>query len=209
MSYRFGIHGIIASGKSFVAQKLASVFAEHHQPLVIIDVDQIRRDICGASQNIEHIQCRHEIRKALELEPTSDQRLDGRLVGEKIFFSDIFMERYRSLLLPVLRRELIRQLQTFTGNILLEWALLREDGLLDLVNYQSVQCICEPDVRMRRLHASDLPQEQLMHRINFQIRQMESYKTRPAERLICFDTSRQEDFHDLYEQILKNFIQTC
>jgi len=91
--------------------------------------------------------------------------------------------------------------------VLFEWALLVEDGLLPLVD-KVLLVKCDYETQLNRLIQGDLPQHEILRRINFQLSNNEKEEKirQSGKSLFIFDSSDNPDdikYMNLLEQILK------
>ena len=105
-----GITGSIGSGKSYVVDIFKKICKEKKINAIFLDVDDIRRNILD-KENVDRNQLNH-----------------------KIYNDENAMEKYKKFINPKIKKYLNEKISKHDGFIFIEWALLLEDNLYDLVD---------------------------------------------------------------------------
>lgn len=167
-----GVTGVIASGKSFLVEKLfASRFAVRH-----IDMDRIAHDILFTRQEEIYLALREQIKKAFYLVEITRKDL-----GEIVFSNPANLAELNRLMRePILMRvraeirdgkndSLGRRDPFLHETIILNGALLVEAGFLHLCNNNVVLIDASDEVRYKRLIARGLNGAQIERRLASQL----------------------------------------
>lgn len=206
-----GITGNISSGKTFACRQFQKIAAEQKMEFHLLEVDQIRRDILYFSKDKTYAGLRKKLIKKLELKSDKDFSIHGEILGNKIFFDKEAMNFYRKTINPVILTNLKKKLNPLSGIILIEWAMLVEDGLLPVINDAVVMFTCRDQVRKNRLIDTDLPPSQLSRRLAYQGSESAKKKVIKSsieaadKKLIIVDTS-QNPPDDQYRKIFSQLI---
>ncbi|HAR64148.1 MAG TPA: hypothetical protein DF296_03575 [Candidatus Margulisbacteria bacterium] len=208
-----GITGNMASGKSYTCNELAQIAANKNIPFHIIDVDKVRRNILQFSNSCNHMELRKKIAGTLQLGLSLSNQLPGNMIGEVIFSDSQKRKKYENLINPEIKKELQLLIQPLNGLIIVEWAMLIEDKMLNLVDYNLVLITCANNIRMHRLKNSDLSLRQLQKRIQCQpadtdriTRIKEIYQNKKNGFYTIFDTGSHPDkceFEKLFDLIFQ------
>lgn len=174
-----GITGSIGSGKSYAIEVFKRICKQHNINANFIDVDTIRRNILK-EENIDRIKL------------------------NKIIYNDSHeMKKYKEFIVPKIKKCLVEQIKNNDNFLFIEWALLIEDGLLDLVD-SIIMCYCKEEIQIKRLENGDLGKEEVIKRINLQLtneQKIEKLKKIKKE-LYIIDTSNNPKSEE-YETALK------
>lgn len=212
--YIFGVTGNISSGKSFLLKIFPDISEKRKMNLHIIDVDQLRRYILIYSKKSRHIILRKELNEKLGLSLNdNDIKINGELPGEKIFHDKGKMLLYKKIVNPEIFLLIKEEIEKFNGLIAVEWAMLAEDNMLNIVNNNVILVKCnERTVKMRTINP-DIPESQMLARINFQTNVEDKIKIIQEKIqsdnkgfLILFDTSNNPKI-DAYEDLFNNLIK--
>lgn len=174
-----GITGSIGSGKSYAVQIFKRICEQNKINASFLDVDNIRRKILD-KENIDRVE-----------------------LNKKIYNSQDEMKKYKDFINPKIKEYLIKQINNTEGFIFIEWALLIEDGLYDLVD-SIIMVRCEKEIQIKRLENEDLGKEEVIKRINLQLtneQKLEKVKQVKKEFYII-DTSNNPKNQE-YESILR------
>lgn len=174
-----GITGSIGSGKSYAVEIFKTICEHNKINATFLDVDDIRRDI-------------------LEKE-----NIDRAVLNQKIYNDQGEMQKYKQFINPKIEKYLIKQINNTDGFIFIEWALLIEDDLYELVD-SIIMIYCEKEIQIKRLENGDLGKEEVIKRINLQLtneQKLEKVKQLKKEFYII-DTSNNPKIEE-YESILK------
>lgn len=174
-----GITGSIGSGKSYAVEIFKRVCEQNKINAIFFDVDDIRRTILD-KENIDRVE-----------------------LNKKIYNSQDEMEKYKNFINPKIKEYLTKQINNTDGFIFIEWALLIEDGLYDLVDSIIMFC-CEKEIQIKRLEDGDLGKEEVIKRMDLQLtneQKLEKIKQLKKEFYII-DTSNNPKIEE-YESILK------
>jgi len=174
-----GITGSIGSGKSYAINEFKKICGEKEIQATFLDIDDIRR-------------------KILEKE-----NIDREYLNQKIYNDKKAMEEYKKYINPKIRKYLNEQINKNDGVIFIEWALLLEDDLYDIVDSIIIVC-CPKEIQIKRLENGDLGKEEVTKRINLQLtnkQKIEKAKNLKKEFFII-DTSSNPKKRE-YEEILK------
>ena len=105
-----GITGSIGSGKSYAVKYFKTICKQNMINASFFDVDDIRRNILD-KENINRVE-----------------------LNKKIYNNIDEMIRYKDFINPKIKEYLTNQINNIDGFIFIEWALLVEDLLYDLVD---------------------------------------------------------------------------
>jgi dephospho-CoA kinase len=214
--YMLGVTGSMGCGKSYACSELGSQAGQAGIGFTHLDVDTLRRDILGV--NPDYSTLRSGLAAGLAgILPTSASILDAdgscskARLNSVIYSSQEAMETFKELLRPGLLSYIHGSLQGRTGIAALDWALLVEDDMLALAQYNALLVSCDNKTQMARLRGNDLPEAELQKRLSLQltnhgkelrIRQAQAQAGRG--QLYTFSTSEHpgsEDYVALFEQI--------
>ena len=175
-----GITGSIGSGKSYAVEIFKTICQQNKINASFFDVDDIRR-------------------KILEKE-----KIDRVELNKKIYYnSQDEMKKYKDFINPKIKEYLIKQINNTEEFIFIEWALLIEDGLYDLVD-SIIMVYCQKEIQINRLENGDLGKEEIIKRMNLQLtneQKLEKIKQLKKEFYVI-DTSNNPKVEE-YEKVLK------
>lgn len=113
----------------------------------------------------------------------------------------------------VVEKALRQEVDQKSGLVLVEWAMLVEDGLLPLVDNNVLLVKCSYDKQMGRLLGGDLPPSEIERRINAQLsNDVKEQRVRDAQKigggqLYVFDTTHnptQKQYGELLERMVSD-----
>lgn len=174
-----GITGSIGSGKSYATKLFRKIVEKHKVEATFLDVDSIRRNILFK------------------------ENIDRDILNKKIYSSQEEMRKYKEFINPKIREYLTKEINKTKGFIFIEWALLIEDSLDDIVD-SIIMVYCEREVQIKRIENGDLGREEIIKRMNLQLTnegKLERIRQLDKEFYII-DTSNNPGI-DEYESILK------
>lgn len=174
-----GITGSIGSGKSYAVEAFKTICEQNKINASFFDVDDIRRNILD-KENIDRIE-----------------------LNKKIYNNQDEMKKYKDFINPKIKEYLTKQINNTDGFIFIEWALLIEDGLYDLVD-SIIMVYCKKEIQINRLENGDLGKEEVIKRMNLQLtneQKLEKIKQLKKEFYII-DTSNNPKIEE-YKSILK------
>ena len=174
-----GITGSIGSGKSYATDNFKKICKNKNIKAIFIDVDDVRRNIL-TEENIDRIK-----------------------LNEKIYSDNKEMEKYKKFINLKIKNYLMKQIEQNEGFIFIEWALLIEDHLCDIVD-SIIMIYCDKEIQIKRLEYGDLGKTEIIKRMNLQLtneQKIEKIKQLNKEYYII-DTSNNPNI-DQYENILK------
>lgn len=225
-----GVTGSMGCGKTYVCKRLEECASAIGIGLSYVGVDDVRRDILG--NNPKYAAVRSELSDLLGADlMTPGSSIDRNALGEKIFNDAGSMQAFRDCVNPVINEYLHdisdnqysynqysysqHSYSQHSDNqyTLVEWALLVEDGLVQMVDYDILLIACNPAIQLKRLAGGDLPMDQIESRIAYQLSNDEKeYRILGLQeeagygRLTKFDTTHnpsQDDYISLLESLLK------
>lgn len=169
-----GITGSIGSGKSYAVEKFKKICKKNKIEAIFLNVDDIRRNIL------------------------EQENIDRNELNRKIYNNQKDMQKYKQFINPKIRENLIKQIDNSDGFIFIEWALLIEDKLYDIVD-SIIMIHCKRDVQIKRLE-----NEEIIKRIKLQLtneEKIEKIKQIDKEYFIL-NTTDNPNIKE-YENILK------
>ena len=174
-----GITGSIGSGKSYAVNIFKKICKENKINAIFFDVDDIRRNILE-KENIDRTQ-----------------------LNQKIYNDEKAMEEYKQFINPKIKEYLNEKISKNDGVIFIEWALLLEDNLYDIVD-SIVMIYCQEEIQIERLENGDLGREEVIKRINLQLTNEQKVdKIRKLRKeFFIIDTSNRPKEKE-YEELLK------
>ena len=174
-----GITGSIGSGKSYAVEMFKTICEQNKINASFFDVDDIRRNILD-KENIDRIE-----------------------LNKEIYNSQDEMKKYKDFINPKIREYLIKQINNTDGFIFIEWALLIEDGLCDLVD-SIIMIYCKEGTQIKRLENGDLGKEEVIKRMNLQLTNEQKLKNikQLKNEFYIIDTSNNPKIEE-YERVLK------
>ncbi len=179
MKKTIGITGSIGSGKSYAVEIFKKICKENKINAIFLDVDSIRRNI---------------------LEKES---IDRNKLNEKIYNNENAMKEYKKYINPKIRNYLNEKIIKNEGIIFIEWALLLEDNLHDIVD-SIIMVYCEENIQIKRLENGDLGKEKIIKRIKMQLaneEKIQKLKQLQKEFFIIDTTNNPKEKE--YEELLK------
>jgi dephospho-CoA kinase len=209
-----GVTGSIASGKSRACLKLKEIGSQFGVEVSLIGIDEIRRRILGLDKN--HLELRKKIAETFGSGLLNeDGSIDRKDLGEIIFGSDPAMKKFKEIVAGSINPELSLKLsEQKNGLVLVEWAMLAEDGFLPAINYNALLMKCSREVQFQRLEGGDLPLSQVEQRINSQLSCDENEKLIKKiqfeagfGKLFVFDTSlnpKDFEYASLFNEVVLN-----
>ncbi len=174
-----GITGSIGSGKSYAIENFKKICMQNNINAIFIDVDSVRRDILEKNN------------------------IDRTLLNKKIYNNNEEMQKYKEFINPKIREYLVEQISKNNGIVFIEWALLIEDNLYDIVD-SIIMVNCSEKIQIKRLENGDLGKETVIKRINMQLtneQKIQEIKKLDKEFYII-NTSDNPKIEE-YEKILK------
>ena len=174
-----GITGSIGSGKSYAIDIFKKICKERKINAIFLDVDDIRRSI-------------------LEKE-----KIDREQLNKKIYNSKKTMEEYKKVINPKIKKYINEKINKSNGVIFIEWALLLEDNLYDIVD-SIIMVYCKEKIQIKRLENGDLGKESVMKRIKMQLTNEEKIdKIKQLKKeFFVIDTSNNPKENE-YEELLR------
>jgi len=139
-----GVTGSIGSGKSYAIEMFKKICKDNKIDATFLDVDSIRRTILD-QMNIN----REELNKKIYDDPKE-------------------MEEYKQFINPKIEKYLKEQINKKDGIIFVEWALLLEDKLYDIVDIVFL-IYCDRELQIKRLENGDLGKEKIIKRLDLQL----------------------------------------
>ncbi len=174
-----GITGSMGSGKSYAIECFKKICYSKNTKATFIDVDDVRRNIL------------------------IKESIDRNKLNEKIYNDCNEMEKYKSFINPKIKNNLVEQIKKNEGFIFIEWAMLIEDELYDIVD-SIIMIYCNKELQIKRLKKGDLKKEDIIKRINLQLtneQKIEKIKQLNKEYYII-DSSNNPKLNQ-YEDVLK------
>ena len=174
-----GITGSIGSGKSYAIDIFKKICKERKINAIFLDVDDIRRSI-------------------LEKE-----KIDREQLNKKIYNSRKAMEEYKNVINPKIKKYINEKINKSNGVIFIEWALLLEDNLYDIVD-SIIMIYCKEEIQIKRLENGDLGKESVIKRIKMQLtneQKIDKIKQLKKEFFVI-DTSNNPKENE-YEELLR------
>ena len=121
-----GVTGSIGSGKSYGMLIFEKICKEKQVNAIFLDVDDIRRNILDK------------------------EKINREQLNQKIYNNKNEMKEYKKFINPKIKSELKEQINKNNGIIFIEWALLIEDKLYDIVD-SIIMFYCQEDIQIKRL----------------------------------------------------------
>ena len=174
-----GITGSIGSGKSYAIDIFKKICKERKINAIFLDVDDIRRSI-------------------LEKE-----KIDREQLNKKIYNRKKKMEEYKKVINTKIKKYINEKINKSNGVIFIEWALLLEDNLYDIVD-SIIMVYCKEEIQIKRLENGDLGKETVMKRIKIQLTNEEKIdKIKQLKKeFFVIDTSNNPKENE-YEELLR------
>ena len=132
-----------------------------------IEVDEIRRHILYFSQDNAHIDARTALGHSLNIKIENNWFINQTELSKVIFNDRRKMNIYKEIINPEILNEIKRIKSESEWIILIEWAMLIEDGMLALTDNNIVLFEDDGELQMQRLAYSDLGQDEINKRISF------------------------------------------
>ena len=197
-------------GKSYACEKLIEIAKSKNIPASYHSVDLIRRDILGI--NPDYLFVRDQLKEQFGRDvQNSDGSIDGRCINDIVYYDPNKMREYKSIIGPCIEDYLKKEIRDVEGIALVEWAMLAEDGLLAMVDYNALVVSCDYGTQLNRHKDGDLPRGQIKKRICNQLSNTEKsnqiWKMQQEQGygdLFLFDTSHNpglEDYLVLFDKI--------
>lgn len=164
-----GVTGEIASGKSFVCNKLVELGQKAQLPVHTIDIDKIAHQILESLSEPLYHELRETIVKKFGDEVKNENGYINTKALGKLIFNDRekLSELNRIIYKPLLLR-LRRELYGRKGLIFIESALIAESDMANLCNNNILLVSTEKKAQINRLQGREYSQEQIMQRMNSQ-----------------------------------------
>lgn len=174
-----GITGSIGSGKSYAVSIFKKICKEKKINSIFLDVDDIRREILNKAN------------------------IDRDLLNKKIYNDKEAIKEYKEFINPQIKKYLKEQIDNYNGYIFIEWALLLEDRLYDIVD-NIIMIYCKENIQMKRLEEGDLGKEAIMKRLKMQLtNEQKINKIKQLKKdFFLIDTSYNPK-ENKYEELLK------
>ncbi len=174
-----GITGSIGSGKSYAVEKFKEICEKYNINAIFIDVDEVRRNIL------------------------KKENVDRKELNNKIYSNEFEMKKYKEYINPKIREYLTSQINMNNSFIFIEWALLLEDKLYDLVD-SIIMIDCTQDIQIERLQKSSLNKEEIIRRMNLQMSNKEKIeKIKRLEKEFFILEASYNPQTEEYENLLK------
>ena len=174
-----GITSSIGSGKSYAVSIFKQICKEKKIKAIFIDVDDVRRNILN------------------------QEKIDRNELNKKIYENEDAMRIYKDFINPKIKKYLVNQINTNNELIFIEWALLIEDNFYDLVD-KIVMVDCDQDVQISRLENGDLGKEDIIKRINLQLRNSEKIeKIKKLNKEFCIINTSENPEINIYRNIFE------
>lgn len=174
-----GITGSIGSGKSYAIDIFKKICKDKRINAIFLNVDDIRRNI-------------------LDIE-----KIDREQLNKKIYNNKEAMQEYKKFINPKIKKHLIEQINKNNGVIFIEWALLLEDELYDIVD-SIIMVYCKEEIQIKRLESGNLGKESVIKRMKMQLtneQKIDKIKQLKKEFFVI-DTSDNPRENE-YEELLK------
>ncbi len=174
-----GITGSIGSGKSYTRNQFKEIAKEKKIKARFIDVDEVRRKLL------------------------KDEKIDTIQLNQIIYHNEEEMKRYKQYINPKIKDYLKEQIDQNNGIIFIEWALLIEDELFDIVD-SIIMIDCKPSIQMKRLERGELKKEEIIKRMNLQFSNKQKIEKirKLRKEFFVLDTSDNPK-KEKYEELLR------
>ncbi len=174
-----GVTGSIGSGKSYGMLIFEKICKEKQVNAIFLDVDDIRRNILDK------------------------EKINREQLNQKIYNNKNEMKEYKKFINPKIKSELKEQINKNNGIIFIEWALLIEDKLYDIVD-SIIMFYCQEDIQIKRLEKGDLGREKIIQRIKMQLtNEQKIEKIKHLKKEFFIINSSNNPKYNKYEEILK------
>ncbi|MEA3514722.1 MAG: dephospho-CoA kinase [Nanoarchaeota archaeon] len=208
--YVLGVTGSMGCGKSYACERLIEIAKSKSISVSYYNVDLIRRDMLGVNQ--EYFFVRNQLKEQFGKDIlNSDSSIDSLRINDIIYYDSQKMKEYKSIVNPCIEDYLKKDISTASGIALVEWAMLAEDGLLAMVDYNTLVVSCDSETQLDRHKDGDLPMNQIKKRICNQLSNTEKIsqickmqQEQGFGDLFLFDTSHNpgpEDYLMLFDKI--------
>ena len=208
--YVLGVTGSMGCGKSYACEKLMDIAKSKSISASYYNIDLIRRDMLGI--NPDYFFVRNQLRENFGKDvQNSDSSIDSLRISDIIYYDSQKMKEYKSIVNPGIEDYLKKEIRDVSGIVLVEWAMLVEDGLLAMVDYNAIVVSCDYETQLGRHKGGDLPMGQIKKRICNQLSNTEKsnqiWKMQQEQGLgdlFLFDTSHNpglEDYLVLFDKI--------
>jgi dephospho-CoA kinase len=84
-----------------------------------------------------------------------EENIDRDLLNQRIYSSGEEMKKYKQFINPKIKEYLVQQIKKTNGFIFIEWALLVEDSLDDIVD-SIIMVYCEKETQIKRFYLQRL-----------------------------------------------------
>lgn len=203
--YILGITGRMSTGKSYCSRMLNEIAESSNYRSNIIDLDDERRYILSDAP--EYREVRADLAASLDTGLlNTDSSFDRTGLAGLIFNDRNAMQSYRNIMVPAMKKKVQHQIHTGYNTddlIIIEWAALIEDEMLDLVDYNTLLVTASDQKIHERLEDSDLPYVQICSRLECQLddpQRIEIIRQEQALRrkghLYLFDTTAGPQYTD-------------
>ena len=124
-------------------------------------------------------------------------------MNKKIYNSKKTMEEYKKVINPKIKKYINEKINKSNGVIFIEWALLLEDNLYDIVD-SIIMVYCKEEIQIKRLENGDLEKESVIKRIKMQLTNEEKIdKIKQLKKeFFVIDTSNNPKENE-YEELLR------
>ncbi|MCS7250720.1 MAG: dephospho-CoA kinase [candidate division WOR-3 bacterium] len=183
---KIGIGGNLGSGKSTVAKILASFGGE------IIDADEITHQLLKKDKIIKKI-------KKLFPEAVKNNQILKKRLANIVFNDEESYKKYYSLIMPIILKEIDKEIKKRNGKFLIVDApLLFETGLYKKMDY-NILVSAKKSLKIARMIKKGFKKEDILARLKFQMPEKE------AKKKADFIIYNNKDKKLLKEKIIKIF----
>lgn len=131
----FGITGNLGAGKSTLSQLLIPIWKKHGQQLIVIEVDEVRRNALWNSTQIHHIQLRYDLAQLFSLTTESENHWINREIFTTMIFSNAEnLKKYSALVTPIFHYDIKNIISSTQYDIAIVWTYLVEEKYDSLLN---------------------------------------------------------------------------
>lgn len=191
-SYRLGISGGMACGKSTLAQILLAELHTRGIEAHYLDVDTLRRTLLESRESALARELQIKLTEIFGSEILkAGGGINRRVLSEILFADKEALKLYEAIVDPIIFDKCAEFFKGKNGLLLLEWALLFEKKMLSLVNYNVLLVECSANVQLERLSGGDLAPSQVAKRIELQGSQEARFKN-------IVQTQRKAGYGDLF-----------
>jgi len=184
--YLLGVTGSMGCGKTYVCEKLVEEAEHQGLPLSYVNLDTVRREILGTDPDYHDLRTNLAERFGYDILDTDSftvdssivdsstrenptNSIDRRKLSDIIYYDSNAMDDFKKMVNPAIKDNLEKRISGREGVVLVEWALLVEDDLVDIVDYNVLLVTCSYDEQINRLKGGDLPIKQIYKRIAAQL----------------------------------------